>query len=101
MKFAFVTVMLGSPWGGSEELWGQTATQLKLAGHDVRASVQFPPRQSDKLMALVRHGIQVETQPQPSYLSGPVRYFWNRVSLSTRRGYRRLKQFKPDLVVIS
>jgi glycosyltransferase involved in cell wall biosynthesis len=101
MKFAFVTTMLGSPWGGSEELWGQAAAQLRLAGHEVRASVQYPPRLSEKLAALAKKGITLEPQPQPSYLSGPVRHFWNRISLSTRRSYRRLKRFRPDLVVIS
>jgi len=101
MRFAFITTMLGSPWGGSEELWGQAATRLKLDGHQVRASVQFPPGQSAKLAALVQQGIEVETQAQPSYLSGSSKYFWDRISLSTRRGYRRLKRFRPDLVVIS
>jgi glycosyltransferase involved in cell wall biosynthesis len=101
MKFAFVSTMEGWPWGGSEELWSQAAVQLKLAGHDVRASVVYRPRLSDKLTALARHGIRIEGHPSPSYLAGPARHLFNRLTLGTRRSYRRLKQFNPDLVIIS
>jgi len=40
MRFAFVSTMVDWPWGGSEELWSQTAVQLKRAGHDVEARMQ-------------------------------------------------------------
>ena len=39
MRFAFVSTMADWPWGGSEELWSQTAVQLRRDGHDVQASV--------------------------------------------------------------
>ena len=99
MRFAFISTMLGSPWGASEELWSQTAVQLSRAGHNVRASVPYWPRLSDKVTALSDHGIRLEAYP--SYHAGRIRYLWNRFSLSYRRTYRRLKQFNPDLVVIS
>lgn len=91
--------MLGSPWGASEELWSQTAVQLSRAGHDVRASVPYWPRLSDKVTGLPDHGIRLEIYP--SYHAGRARYLLDRFSLSYRRSYRRLKQFNPDLVVIS
>src|SRR5664279_609518 len=99
MKFVFVTTMLGSPWGGSEELWSQAAVQLKRAGHDVRAAVMYRPQLSDKLAVLSQHGVELETYP--SYLSGPGRWMWDKISLSYRRIYRRLRIFNPDLLVIS
>jgi glycosyltransferase involved in cell wall biosynthesis len=101
MKFAFITTMCGSAWGGSEELWSQAAVQLKLAGHQVRASVMFRPQISDKLAALSQVGVELETYPAFSYLVGPGRQMWDRLSLGYRRIYRRLRHFKPDLVVIS
>ncbi len=101
MRFAFISTMQGCPWGGSEELWSQAATQLKLAGHDVRASVVYRPALSDKLTVMAQHGIGLETHPSPSYLSGQARYLWNKLSFSTRRSYSRLKRFKPDLAIIS
>jgi glycosyltransferase involved in cell wall biosynthesis len=99
MKFAFISAMLGSPWGASEELWSQTAVQLSQTGHSVRALVPYWPLLSDKVTSLTDHGIKLETYP--SYHAERARYLWNRFSLSYRRSYRRLKQFNPDLVVIS
>jgi glycosyltransferase involved in cell wall biosynthesis len=99
MRFAFISVMQGWPWGGSEELWSQAATQLKRAGHDVQASVEYWPRLSDKVTVLTQRGIRLETHS--SRQVGRARRIWNKLSLSNRRSYGRLKRFKPDLVVIS
>jgi glycosyltransferase involved in cell wall biosynthesis len=99
MKFAFVSTMSGSPWGGSEELWSRAATQFARSGHDVEASVVYWPRLSDKVTVLAQQGIKLETYP--SYRAGRARHLWDRLSLRYRRSYGRLKRFKPDLVVIS
>lgn len=101
MRFVFISTIQGFPWGGSEELWSRAAIQLKLEGHNVRASVMYRPRLSDKLAVVAQNGIGLETFPSPSYLVGTTRSVWDRVSLSYRRSYRRLKRFHPDLVVIS
>ena len=101
MNFAFITAMISAPWGGSEELWTQTAVRLKRAGHEVRAIVPYRPVLSDKFQALSRHGIQLETYPAPSYIEGKMRYRLDRLSLRTRRVYASLKQFSPELVIIS
>ena len=99
MRFAFVSTMHGWPWGGSEELWSQAATQLKQAGHQVQASVVYWPRLSTKVTALEQHGIGLKTHSTNQ--AGPYRRIWKRLSLSERRGYSQLKRFNPDLVVIS
>ena len=99
MRFAFISTMESAPWGGSEELWSQAAIQLKREGHDVRASVPYLPRLSDRVTALAHHGIRLYTHP--SYPVGRTRRLWDKVSLGCRRSYSRLKRFNPDLVVIS
>jgi glycosyltransferase involved in cell wall biosynthesis len=99
MRFAFISTMHGWPWGGSEELWSQAATQLKRAGHDVQAFVVYWPRMSDKVTVLAQHGIRLESYP--SYHAGRALHLWNTLSFSKRRSYGRLKLFNPDLVVIS
>jgi glycosyltransferase involved in cell wall biosynthesis len=99
MRFAFISTMRGWPWGGSEELWSQAATQLKRAGHDVRASVEYRPQLSNKVTTLARQGIRLETHP--SFPIGRARRIWNKVSLSNLRSYVGLKRFNPDLVIIS
>lgn len=91
--------MDGVPWGGSEELWSQTATRLKNAGHDIRASVEYWPQLSDKVTALAAIGIKVEThsRPRPRRL----RRIWDRFSGRSDNGHAWLKGFNPNLVVLS
>jgi glycosyltransferase involved in cell wall biosynthesis len=101
MRFFFISTMRGAQWGGSEELWSQAAIQLKLEGHTVRASVLDHKTLSGKFALLAQHGIGLETHPSPSYMIGEAQHFWNRISLSYRRTYRRLRRFNPNLVVIS
>jgi glycosyltransferase involved in cell wall biosynthesis len=91
--------MQGSEWGGSEELWSQTALQLKQAGHEVQASVVYWPRLSARITELARLGIEFQTHS--SQHARQARRIWNRLTLSSRRGYRRLKRFNPDLAIIS
>jgi len=99
MKFAFISTMDSAPWGGSEELWGQSAAQLKRAGHEVQASVAPWSGRSEKVQELVLQGIPVESRPSrpPSWFRKTAR------SLARQgpRGYERLRQFQPDLAIIS
>jgi glycosyltransferase involved in cell wall biosynthesis len=89
------------PWGGSEELWSQTALQLKQAGHDVSALVAYWPKLSQRVSAMARQGIRIRPYPQPSNLAGSLRHSFDRITLAWRRIYAWLARSKPDLVVIS
>ncbi len=91
--------MLGSPWGASEELWSQTAVRLSQEGHEVQATVVYWPRLSERVKNLRRKGVSVATYP--SYHAGTARRLWDRLSVSYRRSYQRLRRFNPDFVVIS
>jgi glycosyltransferase involved in cell wall biosynthesis len=99
MRIAFVSTMSGYPWGGSEELWSQTAVKLKREGHDVQATVAYQPQLSPKVTALAEQGIKLGTFPRRPH--GYFSRIYNKLALKRRRTYSRLKQFKPDLVVIS
>jgi glycosyltransferase involved in cell wall biosynthesis len=104
MRFAFVSTMKSSPWGGSEELWCQTASRLRKSGHEVAAVVCWWPKPHAKIEQLRSLGIPV--------------FFWNlgfsalsRVEKAKRRitgwnrardlEFQQLKNWKPDLTVIS
>jgi glycosyltransferase involved in cell wall biosynthesis len=52
------------PWGGSEELWSQTALRLAAAGFLVSASVSkwLPP--DDRVLNLIEQGIEVWFRPR-------------------------------------
>jgi len=99
MRFAFISTMMGYPWGGSEELWSQAALKLKREGHDVQATVAHQPELSDKVTALARQGIKIGTYPwRPR---GIVNRIITKLARKRRRAYNRVKRFTPDLVIIS
>lgn len=103
-RIAFVTTMDGEAWGGSEELWSQTALRLCEHGHTVFASVLRWPQSPAGVAALHRGGVRVTFRPRK-------RNFFGRV---LQRGLKRfspgplavadrhwLKRTAPDLVVVS
>lgn len=103
MKLLFISTMAGSPWGGSEELWSQTALHLKEEGHEVSAVVKWWPELSPKINALADAGINLLLiKPLEKGLLGRV---FRRIKLSILK----IKDFethwllskKPDLVIIS
>ena len=100
MRFAFVTTMDTGPWGGSEELWNQTAFRLKQEGHEVMASAMFWPKMSERITGLKDKGIKLQVR-YPPYPGSISRRIWNKISRHRLRCQLELKRFKPDLVVIS
>ena len=100
MRFAFISTMFGPQWGGSEELWSQSAMRLKRAGHEVQASVVNRPRRPAKVNLLTQHGIEIDEYFW-RHRTGRTRRIWNKFSLKMTRSYARLKHFNPDLVIIS
>jgi glycosyltransferase involved in cell wall biosynthesis len=101
MRVAFISSMSVIPWGGSEELWSQTASRLAAAGHRLAASVAYWPKLPSKVTALRNQGIDV-------FVRRPLRVplhgrFWR--ALIRWRPEREclswLRRVRPDLVVIS
>ena len=99
MKIVFVTTMSGAPWGGSEELWSQTALRLREGNHDVAASVVSWPKLSPRVTALREQGIEVCVRQSPTIaLSARV---WRKVARSPPEDYEWMRKIRPNLVVIS
>lgn len=99
MRIAFVSTMLGWTWGGSEELWSQTAIRLKQDGHDVQATVAYHSKPSPKVASLVSQGIELGTFGRQHHAL--MARIFNKLTRGRQRPYSRLKRFNPDLVVIS
>lgn len=103
-RFAFVTTMRGSPWGGSEHLWSETAEHLRAAGHRVAASVLRWPEHPAPVTELIGKGVDVAFRAQRGDFT---RRFLGRVLPSLRNrelGFterRWLRRTAPDLVLIS
>ena len=59
MKLLFIST-INAPWGGSEELWSQSAILLNKKNFKVAASVSyFGPRIHPNIQALKTHGVKV------------------------------------------
>ena len=102
MRFVFVSTMSGYAWGGSEELWSQTAVQLKERGHEVTASVSYWPQISQKVTALTGQGIAVHVR-KPSQKSLRERV-WNKAQKWLHQqtaDFHWLERQAPNLVIIS
>ena len=99
MKFAFISTMEGWHWGGSEELWSQTASALRSEGHEIKASVAHSPGRAEKLSVLERQGIEVESRP--AWSPGRLRRIAKKIAGKGRDPFERLRRFHPDLAIIS
>lgn len=107
MKFAFVSNMDGSPWGGSEDLWAGAAERLLRQGHEVHAStVDWGEAEAEPLRRLVAQGLQLHRRPIPRALTVPALV---RQRLAWRLGLSRpaphacdvIAELRPDLTVFS
>lgn len=58
-KFAFVSAMEGVAWGGSEELWSQTALRLRRQGAEVSVNVPQWPEKAAPIGMLEEAGCPV------------------------------------------
>lgn len=103
-KIAFVTTMAGVPWGGSEELWGQTALRLLETGHDVSALVYDWPVRPAPLKKLSAAGGRLSFRPKelvfPRSALERLRQRFSPTPLTSAE-MNWLGREKPDLLVIS
>lgn len=97
LKIAFISTMHNAPWGGSEELWSQTALHLAKRSVVVKVCVKKWRRQHARIKALKHEGCEIHYKEDPAAHENP-----------KIRGLRELyettnwlKSFKPSLAVIS
>jgi hypothetical protein len=99
--------MAGSPWGGSEELWSRAALRLLREGHVFRAAVKRWPTPVARVQDLVNQGIPVDYwSDREAIATRAIKKLCERVGVtpmvgSTARLKTRLKEFHPDLLVVS
>jgi hypothetical protein len=94
----------GSPWGGSEELWSQTALRLACAGVPVAASVlKFAGGVPKQVERLIQAGVQVQQRESHYGLFARAsrRMFGPRFSLPALELAAFLRKLRPALVVFS
>ena len=103
-RIAFVTTMAGSPWGGSEVLWHGTALRMMGQGHRVSASVFAWPETPRQIRELEAAGCSVHFRSRKRNAIGRFleRRFQQRAGIGiSAADLRWLREFSPDLVVVS
>lgn len=96
MKIAFVSTNEHAPWGGSEELWSQTAIRMVKQGFDVGISIKGWKSEAKQVSEIEQSGCIVVRRWQKSIIQRGISKFYNPSDADVF-----LKNFKPELVIIS
>jgi glycosyltransferase involved in cell wall biosynthesis len=94
MKIAFISTVHGHSWPGSEYLWAATADMLLAKGHQVYARCSAGFSLANPLQQLIGEGL----------IYDPVRSPKSRTQRLLDRyldSFRKMKEWNPDLVVVS
>jgi glycosyltransferase involved in cell wall biosynthesis len=102
MRIAFITIMGGSPWGGSEVLWSEAALQARRDGHEVFFAAFAYPERPAPIRALLELGATGHFRPtySPAMSVRVVRRFRN-LARGGDAELKALQDFRPDRIVIS
>ncbi len=103
--------MAGPAWGGSEELWSQTAAYLARQGHEISAvlpNVSNRPAHP-RIADLQKAGVRVGWWPAPTFRSQFTHMIGQQVRVRLKLPRRdstvwfkaRLQEIRPDLAVFS
>lgn len=102
MRIAFISTMKGHSWGGSEELWFETAQAALRGNHHVLASVFKHPVISKKLETLEKHGARIYFRDWNIGYSSLLKRVFNRlknkITFKQQKQLNKLLRFKPDIV---
>jgi glycosyltransferase involved in cell wall biosynthesis len=93
MKIAFVTLMAGASWGGSEALWAAAAQAAAAAGHEVMASMHALVAGHPNAQQLQRAGVRIHVHTRHADANQTAPSLGQRV---LRRVLRSIREVNPD-----
>ena len=95
-KFGFVSTMEGASWGGSEELWSQSALRLAQREFTVYANIKSGPGQPQRIRELSQAGAKITSPYYGRSLAQKVSGRLNKPG-----PFNWLNHVKPDFICIS
>lgn len=104
MRIAFVSLMGGLPWGGSEALWHAVATHALQQGDEVFVSVYDWGRPHEKIKQLQKQGALIHYRKRFNPAAGSfekIKRFIKKRKPSIDKDYQSIIDFKPLTVFIS
>jgi glycosyltransferase involved in cell wall biosynthesis len=100
-RIVFISTMSGAAWGGSEELWSQTAMELKAQGFLVHASIGRRLPVHSRIDNMVEAGIEMWFRPEPYPVWKQVRRALTGKTPITLEAQRLFAARRPSFVIIS
>lgn len=104
MNIAFISIMAGQSWGGSELLWHKAVLEARKSGHLVCVFVYKWNPIPKPVKSLIDLGIRVHFierfDPKGSFQKKLKIYIASRIS-GLNGEISKLKKFKPDLVLVN
>jgi L-malate glycosyltransferase len=103
LKIAFISTILGYPWGGADTLWTHAAEAASARGDALFISVSPAVAASPRIRALIDGGARALTRVQPDRLTLPLRVL-RKLRLARTADARliaALRSFRPDVVIFS
>lgn len=104
MKIAFVSLMGGAPWGGSEALWHSLAKFALDRGDDILVSVYDWGMPHEKITQLKQIGAIIRYRKRFNADAGiaeKIQRFIQKRKPAFNKDYQSIIDFKPDYVFIS
>jgi L-malate glycosyltransferase len=104
VKIAFISTVLGYPWGGADTLWTHAAEAAVRRGDTVFLSVSSAVAAHPRIMALVQQRAAVQTRTPPVAAVSRGARLLRKLGLapSSDAGLiGALRKFRPDLVIVS
>lgn len=107
MNIIIISTLEGVAWGGSEELWMQTALAAAAGGHAVAVSMMGAHREHPKLERLRQSGVEVVFAGLPSYRVDPVlKRVYRKLSRNTgipvmKNRFSWIEDSKPDIILVN
>ena len=101
MKIAFVSLMEGYIWGGSEELWYKVACEAICRNHSVQICTNQVSFDSPKVIELKKRGATIIARTEPNIFSKLLKKMsFGKIAVLPNY-LKQIKQFEPDVFLIS
>jgi len=104
MKIAFISLMSGQQWGGSEALWSKAAEYALEQGHSVFVSIFDLGNLHPKLRQLQEKGALIHLRMRFSHdipLGQKVYRYLQKRNPKWQREWKALMEFYPDKIIIN
>lgn len=104
MKIAFISTILGYPWGGADTLWTRAAEAASNRGDQLLISVSTTVANHHRIAALIAAGAEVairDPETSPPSLGARVRRKLGLTRPPDIGLIATLQSFRPDVVILS